>query len=162
LSGLLCIAIAANVAAIRFDDFASVEGLSLVGDAMVADNVLRITRAKPNKAGAAWVREKQPVGSGFDTMFQFQLTQQGGLGHGADGFAFVLQNSGPKALGGRGSAGGFAVADRDYHHKDKAIPWSVAVFSIPIRMTTKEILLPTTCRSVLTANPLRCTGRRRA
>jgi hypothetical protein len=68
------------------------------------------------------------VGSGFETTFQFQLTHQGGLGHGADGFAFVLQNSGPEALGGRGSAGGFAVTDPEYHHRETAIPWSLAVF----------------------------------
>ena len=33
------------------------------------------------------------------------------------GFAFVLQNSGPEALGGHGSAGGFAVADPTFHPK---------------------------------------------
>ena len=69
------------------------------------------------------------MGSGFETTFQFQLTHQGGLGHGADGFAFVVQNSGPEALGGRGSAGGFAVEDPDFRHRrESAIPWSVAVF----------------------------------
>jgi hypothetical protein len=61
-------------------------------------------------------------------MFQFQLTGQGGLGHGADGFAFVLQNAGPGALGGRGSAGGFAMAYPAYHPNETGIPWSIAVF----------------------------------
>jgi hypothetical protein len=74
-----------------------------------------------------WLREKQSVASGFETTFQFQITKSGGLGHGADGFAFVLQNSGPEALGGKGSAGGFAVSDRTYHH-ETGIPWSIAVF----------------------------------
>jgi hypothetical protein len=114
--------------AIRFEHFASVRELTLVGDATVTDKTLRLTHAKGNRSGAAWFREKQPVGSGFDTTFQFQLTHQGGLGHGADGFAFVLQNSGPEALGGRGSAGGFAVTDPDYRHREPAIPWSIAVF----------------------------------
>ena len=40
------------------------------------------------------------LASGFETTFQFQITQAGGTGHGADGFAFLLQ--GPEALGGRG------------------------------------------------------------
>jgi hypothetical protein len=40
-----------------------------------------------------------------------RLTQQGGLGPGADGFAFVLQNSGPNALGSPGLAGGFGLGD---------------------------------------------------
>lgn len=116
-------------AAIRFEDFASSKELSLVGDAAVSGKTLRLTWAKGDQSGAAWFREKQRVASGFETTFQFQLTQQGGLGHGADGFAFVLQNSGPDALGGRGSAGGFAVEDRDFdHRRETAIPWSIAVF----------------------------------
>lgn len=115
-------------AAIHFENFASVQELSLVGDAAVSGTTLRLTRAKGDRSGAAWVREKQHLASGFETTFQFQLTHQGGMGHGADGFAFVMQNSGPAALGGRGSAGGFAVSDPGYHHREKAIPWSVAVF----------------------------------
>ncbi len=115
-------------AAIHFEDFASIRGLNLVGDAAVSRVALRLTPAKGDRSGAVWFREKQSVASGFETTFQFKLTHQGGLGHGADGFAFVLQNSGPEALGGLGSAGGFAVADRDYHHKGTAIPWSIAVF----------------------------------
>jgi hypothetical protein len=116
-------------AAIRFESFASTEGLRLVGDAAVSGGkVLRLTPARQNRSGAVWSLEKQPVGFGFEATFQFRLTQQGGLGHGADGFAFVLQNSGPEALGGRGSAGGFAVADPTFHPKETGIPWSIAVF----------------------------------
>jgi Legume lectin domain len=115
-------------AAIHFEDFASIPGLSLIGDVTVSGKSLRLTPAKGDRSGAAWFNEKQFVASGFETTFKFQLTHQGGLGHGADGFAFVLQNSGPEALGGRGSAGGFAVSDREYHHSEKAIPWSIAIF----------------------------------
>lgn len=101
----------------------------MVGDAAVFGKTLRLTRAKGDQSGAAWFREKQALASGFETEFQFQLTQQGGLGHGADGFAFVIQNSGPDVLGGRGSAGGFAVEDREFdHRRATAIPWSIAVF----------------------------------
>jgi hypothetical protein len=118
-----------GTAAIRFEDFASVRELSLVGDAEVTGETLRLTPAKGDQAGAAWFREKQPVGSGFETTFQFQLTHPGGMGHGADGFAFVLQNSGPEALGGRGSAGGFAVEDHAFHdRRERFVPWSIAVF----------------------------------
>lgn len=73
-----------GAAAIRFEHFASVQGLTVVGDAAVTGKTLRLTPAKGDRSGAAWFREKQPVGSGFDTTFQFQLTHQGGLGHGAD------------------------------------------------------------------------------
>ncbi len=117
-----------EAAEIRFENFASVQELTLDGDAAVIGKTLRLTPAKEDRVGAAWFREKQPVGAGFDTTFQFQLTRQGGLGHGADGFAFVIQNSGTAAIGGRGSAGGFAVSDRAYHHRESAIPWSIAVF----------------------------------
>jgi Legume lectin domain len=125
-------------AAIHFEDFASIQGLSLIGDAAVSGKSLRLTPAKGDRSGAVWFLEKQPVASGFETTFQFQLTHQGGLGHGADGFAFVLQNSGPDALGGRGSAGGFAVSDREYHHSEKAIPWSIAIFFDTYRNEEEE------------------------
>jgi len=124
---LLSMTIVTAPAAIRFRNFADADGLSLVGDAAVSSQVLRLTPASHDKSGAVWLREKQPVASGFETTFQFQLTGEGGLGHGADGFAFVLQNSGPDALGGRGSAGGFAVSDGTYRH-ETGIPWSIAVF----------------------------------
>ena len=79
--------------------------LRLVGSAELTGKVLRLTPAKRHQAGAAWFEAKQIVSSGFTSSFEFQLTQQGGLGPGADGFAFVLQNSGPDALGSPGSAG---------------------------------------------------------
>ena len=47
-------------AKIRFDDFASVEELSLAGDAGVSGRVLRLTPARRNQAGAVWFRDKQP------------------------------------------------------------------------------------------------------
>ena len=79
-------------------------------------------------AGAFWFERKQIINAGFDTAFQFQLTEQGGLGPGADGFAFVLQNSGPQALGGRGSAGGFALGEPQRYGKGGGIPQSIAIF----------------------------------
>ncbi len=123
----IAIAIDTVSAAIRFDDFSSLSGLHLAGDAAVAGKAVRLTPARHDRSGAVWFGEKQPVESGFETTFQFQLTGEGGMGHGADGFAFVLQNSGPEALGGRGSAGGFAVADRNYKDR-QGIPWSIAIF----------------------------------
>lgn len=127
---LFLVAIVANRAhaQIRFDDFASSEGLSLVGDAGVSDRVLRLTPALAEKSGAFWFRDKQSVRSGFETTFQFQLTQQNRFSRwrGTDGFAFVLQNSGPDALGGMGSALGFGVGDSTWPHP--GIPWAVAVF----------------------------------
>jgi Legume lectin domain len=123
---LLC-SISSTQAAIRFQDFSSPDGIITVGDARISGKVLRLTPAHEFRSGAAWFPDKQAVASGFETTFQFQLTQPGGLGHGADGFAFVLQNSGSRALGGRGSAGGFALASPE-NGSQPGIPWSIAVF----------------------------------
>jgi hypothetical protein len=117
----------AAVAAIRFADFASTRNVITVGDARISGRVLRLTTSHRSRAGAAWFRDKQAIASGFETTFQFQLTENGGLGHGADGFAFVLQNTGTTALGGLGAAGGFAVAAPENGSRP-GIPWSIAVF----------------------------------
>jgi hypothetical protein len=98
----------------------------------VSGKILRLTPARRNQAGAVWFRDKQPVRSGFETTFQFQLTQQDWLFHGTDGFAFVLQNSGPSALGGRGMAGGFGVSDPT-NPPHPGIPWCIAVFFDTLR-----------------------------
>lgn len=116
-------------AQVHFADFTSSEKLNLVGDARVSGKVLRLTRTRPAIAGAVWLRDKQSVRFGFDTTFQFQLTHQNRLPpwRGTDGFAFVVQNSGPDALGGLGSALGFGVSDSTWP-PHPGIPWAVAVF----------------------------------
>lgn len=110
-----------------FPDFSSTAGLRLTGAAAVREGVLRLTPAQRQLAGAAWLEQKVIVSGGFDATFQFRLTRSGGLGGGADGLAFVLQNSGPDALGGRGSAGGFALAD-PRRYNTGGIPRSIAIF----------------------------------
>lgn len=100
--------------------------LTLAGSARLESSTLRLTPAQPNLAGAAWLPSRQPIANGFDTEFEFRLTDPGGLGNGADGLAFVLQNSGPSALGGKGSGGGFALGEGVAG--DSTIPQSIAVF----------------------------------
>lgn len=112
----------------QFTDFSSTAGLRLVGAAKCVNGVLRLTGTEHHVAGAVWFQQKEMVGAGFDTEFQFQLTHQGGMGPGADGFAFVLQNSGPQAIGGPGSAGGFALSDPVRYRNAAGIPQSIAVF----------------------------------
>jgi hypothetical protein len=87
-----------------------------------------LTPAQRDRAGAVWYTAKQTVASGFETSFQFQLTQQGGLGRGADGLAFVVQNSGPHAIAGQGASGGFAIGEGAESHETPGIPHSIAVF----------------------------------
>lgn len=121
---------------------------------------LRITGARPNQAGPFWLRKKLPVRSGFDT-FEFQLTHQAPLFfHGADGFAFVLQNSGPEALGGVGPAGGFGVSDPMYP-EDEGIPWAVAVFFDTFRNSNENDVPRTALRSVQMVDRLKHAGLRR-
>jgi hypothetical protein len=113
---------------ITFPGFENVQGLHLLKAASRADGVLRLTPAQPNRSGAAWFGEKQTVVNGFETEFRFQLTGQGGLGKGADGFAFVLQNSGPAAIAGTGSSGGWALGNGIGDRAAQGIPLSIAIF----------------------------------
>ncbi|GEM_PF-712712 len=102
--------------------------IHLVGSAELLEGRLRLTRPERQTSGAAWFAQKERVAGGFETTFKFQITEPGGLGPGADGFAFVLQNEGPGAIAGRGSAGGFAIGDGWRDFSKPGIPRSIAVF----------------------------------
>lgn len=111
------------------NDFSSSKDLQLVEDAKRKGSVLRLTAAKRNQTGAAWMIEQQAVSEGFDTSFRFQLTEPGDKLHGgADGLAFVIQSLGPNAIAGRGEAGGFALARGSNNPQKRGIPRSLAVF----------------------------------
>ncbi|MCC7013050.1 MAG: PQQ-dependent sugar dehydrogenase [Planctomycetes bacterium] len=86
-----------------FPDFASTAGLAMVGSTSTSGVVLRLVPATGNSAGAAWYSLKQSVASGFETTFQFQLESTAG----ADGFAFLLQNTTSAPLGGTGCELGY-------------------------------------------------------
>jgi hypothetical protein len=105
---LLVLAPAMFGAVFTFDDFSSPANLNLVGNAALATNRLRLTSAAENEVGAAWLSNRVDVANGFTTSFQFQITDRGGYtpdwepgvsNNGADGFTFVIQNSGPAAMG---------------------------------------------------------------
>lgn len=84
----------------------------------------RLTPSGPSKAGSIWFLEPMPVNNGFDTYFTFQITDhskqctlnkdqyfskkhhQTCSVHGADGFAFVIQNSPVNATSIVGEVGG--------------------------------------------------------
>lgn len=87
---------------INYPNFNSIAGLNLVGTAAQNGNVLRLTPAETSKMGSAWAANKQYCAAGFDTHFQFRLTNQGGGG--GDGCCFLLQNLGPNSdvWGGQG------------------------------------------------------------
>ena len=96
-----------------FSDFAAAKGLTLNGAAKAASGgdrkALRLTPAEEGQAGSAFLTEKVALKDGFEMTFTFQIT--GTTEGGADGFAFVIQNSGPTALGMAGSGLGYGACD---------------------------------------------------
>jgi hypothetical protein len=112
----------------EYRGFASHPNLNIAGAAHYIDKTLRLTDAEGQSAGAAWHGNKEPLTAGFDTTFTFRFTEQGGNHHGADGLALVLQNSGPSAVAGRGSAGGWGSGDGLGHHDSPGIPRAIAIF----------------------------------
>ena len=103
--------------------------IARAGNAELRQTALRLTSASRMQAGAGWLREKQQVAAGFTSAFEFRISGAGGQRGGADGLAFVLQNSGPEAVAGVGASGGFAVGHAENGDKRTlAIARSVAVF----------------------------------
>lgn len=76
-----------------YEDFISTNGLKLVVNATQIQDKIRLSSASIGRRGAVWFTTKQNVEDGFETTFQFQFTDQGGVSpRGADGIAFVIQN----------------------------------------------------------------------
>ena len=82
--------------------FSTMSGLSLDGSAKISGTSLELTDGGPNEAASAFYATPLNIES-FATDFQFQLTNAN-----ADGFAFVIQNAGPTALGADGGSLGYA------------------------------------------------------
>jgi len=89
--------------------------LRLRGSARQADGYIRLTPSERIQSGSVWVADKQNVAKGFSTIFQFRITEPGDVfpddvtkDTGGDGFAFVIQNAGPNALGAPGGCIGYA------------------------------------------------------
>ncbi|MCK5742619.1 MAG: hypothetical protein KAH48_10405, partial [Chlorobi bacterium] len=96
-----------------YPDFSSKDKLNLI-DSRTTDSSIVLTWAKQKKSGAIWRNHRVPVKNGFYCKFRFRLhdgqnydNEDGSL-PGADGIAFVIQNSGPKTLGGNGGRIGYA------------------------------------------------------
>lgn len=110
-----------TVPALKYVDFATSDGLTLVGSAEGSGQTVALTSlADTNitgqtQTGAAWYGEKVHVADGFETTFAFQFEMYSWFTVG-EGMAFVIQNSGPKELDVSTSSMGYA-----------AIPNSVAV-----------------------------------
>lgn len=98
---------------VSYPAFTSTSGLQLVGSAALTGGRLRLTPAAGTSwvSGGTWLAAKQQVQAGFSTTFQFQITEPDRQLGGGDGFAFVIQNAGPSALGAAGRGLGYGGGD---------------------------------------------------
>src|SRR5207244_1968892 len=94
-----------DAATFAYDGFRSPANLVLQANAALLSDRLRVTPAAKAKRGGVWLGDKQPVGVGFETTFQFQITDP--CTYGGNGFAFVVQNNPTPVLGGFGHNSGF-------------------------------------------------------
>ena len=117
LATLCFLLVALNLQAFTYTDFSSTNGLNLTGVATVVGGALRLTPEAESVVGTAWAVNKQPCARGFDTRFQFRISNPGsrpGTPAGSDGLLFTLQNLGP--------------TDPTYHANTSAPDGSVSVF----------------------------------
>ena len=89
---------------------AGTDALEPMGSASRTEDGIRLTPAELRGAGAAWFPAPVVVGDGFTADFTFSLS--GFLGDGGDGFAFVVQTTGPNALGDNGGELGYGGLER--------------------------------------------------
>ena len=103
------IAPTASAAAINFNDFSSVAGLSINGNASQVGNELQLTPAAFGQGGSAFSTTQVSFdqNASFSTQFDFRISGAGGAGGGADGLAFSLQTQGNN-VGGSGGGLGYA------------------------------------------------------
>lgn len=102
----------------QYANFITAPDLNFVGSAATVGNRLRLTPNAPQQTGGAWRTDKQVVGDGFETSFQFELS--GGT---SDGFAFLVQNDNVDALYGPGARLGFG----GFGNESGGIPNSLAI-----------------------------------
>lgn len=125
LAGVFALLVAGSQALAGFNyvDFTSTAGLNLEGAATITSDTIAVTPSVDHAAGAVWyAASKQNVAGGFQTDFKIRVfDRQGG---GADGMAFVIQNTSATAIGGAGGAIGYAD---NIWYGQTGIPNSLAV-----------------------------------
>ena len=126
-------------ASVSYADFASPTNLVFQADARLVGDFVRLTPSHSNtvgRVGGLWLQSKQAVVSGFETTFQFRISEK--VRDGADGFALVLQDRATPSVGLTGhhlgfirGGAAFAVKFVDYHwHRGRWVKYDeVAVTS---------------------------------
>lgn len=111
------LAVPASAQTIVFNDFSSVAGLQLNGNALQAGNALRLTSAGPNQSGSVFSTTTVNLASdaSFSTFFTFRITESGGIsdldGTGADGITFTVQTVSNTAGGAGGGIGYLGIGN---------------------------------------------------
>ena len=101
----------AVAATFDFSNFPNSDGLTLVSDAAVVGNALRLSSSNYSRAGGAFLSNMVNVADGFTVTFSFQITDRhqllddgtilsgAAVASGGDGLTFVVQNYAQNALG---------------------------------------------------------------
>ena len=98
---------------IFYNDFAEISPIKLIGSAWQNYKSIRLTDTHNNLSGAMWYPVLLPIDEGFTTTFDFKFTEGNNFKcdenslPGADGIAFVIQNSSKNAIGFMGGGIGY-------------------------------------------------------
>ena len=101
----------ASATTLLYNDFSSVAGLQLNGDASQAGSALRLTPAVSGQSGSAFSTSTVSLASdaSFSSAFRFRISNSGGIcdgdGCGADGIVFAVQTVSNTAGGAGGGIG---------------------------------------------------------
>lgn len=106
---------------------------------ITSGGALRLTTANQNQHGSAWYYVQQPLGNGFTTAFQFQISNTNmcrSCSFPADGLAFVIQNdpAGTGALGYVGDGQNIGYGNND--NSRASGPGEAILNSIAIELDT--------------------------
>ena len=94
-----------------FSNFPNTNGLTLVSDAALVGNALRLSSSNYSRAGAAFLSNMVNVADGFTVTFSFQITDRhqllddgtvlsgAAVASGGDGLTFIVQNYAQNAIG---------------------------------------------------------------
>jgi YVTN family beta-propeller protein len=90
----------------NFADFSGATGLTLNSNAVLTGTVLRLTTNVANQVGSAFLTAPVTIGpnTSISTRWVFRAHD---AGNGGEGLAFVIQGTGPSAVGGAGNALGY-------------------------------------------------------
>jgi len=109
----LCALATTSPAQISYPRFDPINDLRPIGAVMITGGAAAMTYGGAMQTAALWSGTREDVAGGFTTTFAFRVGGQvGGILHpdrtrGADGFAFVIHNSSPDAIGGTGHCLGY-------------------------------------------------------